>query len=113
MVRVARSSVLLLAVIAGSITTFTAISAEKNPAAAVTAQRMQQADKDAGQWMSHGRTWGEQRFSPLQDINEKNVKKLGLAWFARHRHLSRRGGDAAGHRWRDVQHLGLGRDHCL
>src|SRR5690606_30629227 len=37
---------------------------------------------EPGQWMSHGRTWDEQRFSPLTQINERNVKDLGLAWFA-------------------------------
>ncbi|MEJ1963170.1 MAG: PQQ-dependent dehydrogenase, methanol/ethanol family [Gammaproteobacteria bacterium] len=50
--------------------------------AAVTQQRMESADDDPGQWMSHGRTWSEQRFSPLKQINDKNVKGLGLAWFA-------------------------------
>jgi quinohemoprotein ethanol dehydrogenase len=50
--------------------------------AAVTAERMQNAPKDTANWMSHGRTWDEQRFSPLTQINDKNVKRLGLAWFA-------------------------------
>jgi quinohemoprotein ethanol dehydrogenase len=49
-------------------------------AAAVTQQRME--SKDGGQWMSYGRTWDEQRFSPLNQINDKNVKRLGLAWYA-------------------------------
>ncbi|HXC60841.1 MAG TPA: PQQ-dependent dehydrogenase, methanol/ethanol family [Steroidobacteraceae bacterium] len=51
-------------------------------AAAVTPERMENADKDTANWMSHGRTWGEQRFSPLAQINDRNVQKLGLAWFA-------------------------------
>ncbi|MEO8307668.1 MAG: PQQ-dependent dehydrogenase, methanol/ethanol family [Pseudomonadota bacterium] len=50
--------------------------------AAVNGQRMENADKDPGQWMSYGRTWGEQRFSPLKQITDKNVKRLGLAWYA-------------------------------
>jgi len=50
--------------------------------AAVTAKRMENADKKAGQWMSHGRTWGEQHFSPLTQINDKNIGRLGLAWYA-------------------------------
>jgi quinohemoprotein ethanol dehydrogenase len=50
--------------------------------AAVTGQRLQDADKDPGQWMSHGRTWSEQRFSPLTQINEKNINRLKLAWYA-------------------------------
>ncbi len=51
-------------------------------AANVTAERMENAEADTANWMSHGRTWGEQRFSPLKQINDKNVKKLGLAWYA-------------------------------
>jgi quinohemoprotein ethanol dehydrogenase len=33
-------------------------------------------------WLTHGRTYDEQRFSPLERINTGNVKTLGLAWFA-------------------------------
>ena len=39
------------------------------------------ADNNA-EWLSHGRTYDEQRFSPLAQINTGNVQKLGLAWFA-------------------------------
>ncbi len=51
--------------------------------AAVTTQRMLAPDAAAsiGNWMSHGRTWGEDRFSPLDQINDGNVGQLGLAWF--------------------------------
>ena len=31
-------------------------------------------------WAAYGRTFSEQRFSPLDQINKQNVKKLGLAW---------------------------------
>src|SRR5690606_31282147 len=37
---------------------------------------------EPGQWMSHGRTYSEQRFSPLDQINTENVSELGLAWYA-------------------------------
>ncbi|MBI4888918.1 MAG: PQQ-dependent dehydrogenase, methanol/ethanol family, partial [Acidobacteria bacterium] len=50
--------------------------------AAVTAARLTAADAEPGQWMSHGRTYGEQRFSPLDQITTETVGKLGLAWFA-------------------------------
>ncbi|MCB1706102.1 MAG: PQQ-dependent dehydrogenase, methanol/ethanol family [Halioglobus sp.] len=50
------------------------------PAAAVNAKRLVQADREPGNWMSHGRTYSEQRFSPLSQINDKNVGSLGLAW---------------------------------
>ena len=33
--------------------------------------------------MTHGRTWSEQRFSPLDKINDANVAQLGLAWYAK------------------------------
>ncbi|KPL66932.1 quinohemoprotein alcohol dehydrogenase [Erythrobacter sp. SG61-1L] len=31
--------------------------------------------------MSYSRTWDEQRFSPLKQINDGNVQRLGLAWY--------------------------------
>jgi PQQ-dependent dehydrogenase (methanol/ethanol family) len=37
---------------------------------------------NAGQWLSHGRDYSEQRHSPLTKINADNVAQLGLAWFA-------------------------------
>ncbi|MEZ4333645.1 MAG: PQQ-dependent dehydrogenase, methanol/ethanol family [Myxococcota bacterium] len=33
-----------------------------------------------GEWVSHGRDYAEQRYSPLDRIDESNVKDLGLAW---------------------------------
>jgi len=33
-----------------------------------------------GDWRSYGRDFYEQRFSPLDQINDSNVEKLGLAW---------------------------------
>jgi PQQ-dependent dehydrogenase (methanol/ethanol family) len=46
----------------------------------VTAKRIIEADKEPGNWLTHGRTYSEQRFSPLEQVNDKNVKDLGLAW---------------------------------
>ncbi len=40
------------------------------------------ADESAGEWLSHGRTYGEQRFSPLDQVNVETVSDLGLAWYA-------------------------------
>ena len=53
------------------------------PVAAVDGARMRQAAADGadGQWMSYSRTWDEQRFSPLTQINDGNVSRLGLAWY--------------------------------
>jgi quinohemoprotein ethanol dehydrogenase len=50
-------------------------------AAAVDTKRIVHADREPGNWMSIGRTYDEQRFSPLKVISEKNVGKLGLAWY--------------------------------
>jgi len=50
-------------------------------AANVDGDRIADADREPGNWMSHGRTYDEQRFSPLSVINDKNVSQLGLAWF--------------------------------
>jgi PQQ-dependent dehydrogenase (methanol/ethanol family) len=50
--------------------------------AAVDAARLIAADTEPGQWMSHGRTYGEQRFSPLDQVNRQTIGELGLAWFA-------------------------------
>jgi PQQ-dependent dehydrogenase (methanol/ethanol family) len=43
----------------------------------------------AEQWMSYGRDYSEQRYSPLGQINASNVSQLGLAWYG---DLSERGG---------------------
>jgi quinohemoprotein ethanol dehydrogenase len=47
----------------------------------VTAARVVNANSDPGNWMTHGRTYDEQRFSPLNEINAHNVSGLKLAWF--------------------------------
>jgi len=48
----------------------------------VDAARLVGADKDPGNWMTYGRTYGEQRFSPLAQITVDNANLLGLAWYA-------------------------------
>jgi quinohemoprotein ethanol dehydrogenase len=46
----------------------------------VDAARLVAADQDVNNWLSYGRTYDEQRFSPLQQINAGNVSQLKLAW---------------------------------
>ena len=46
----------------------------------VDGQRIIAADKEPGNWMSTGRTYDEQRYSPLKNISDQNVDQLGLAW---------------------------------
>jgi glucose dehydrogenase len=49
---------------------------------AVDGARIENADAEARNWLSYGRTYSEQRYSPLNRINSENAKNLGLAWFA-------------------------------
>ncbi|HUG25422.1 PQQ-dependent dehydrogenase, methanol/ethanol family [Piscinibacter sp.] len=49
-------------------------------AANVDGERIRQADREPGNWMSHGRTYDEQRFSPLSKVNDGNVARLRPAW---------------------------------
>src|SRR5690606_23592288 len=58
-------------------------SAGATPAEAnVTQERLVAADDNPGQWMSYGRSYSEQRFSPLTEINKDTVKDLELAWYS-------------------------------
>ncbi|MGB0954493.1 MAG: PQQ-dependent dehydrogenase, methanol/ethanol family [Panacagrimonas sp.] len=57
-----------------------ASTADRKAVAAVDGARIIAADSEPGAWMSHGRTYDEQRFSPLKKINDQNVADLGLAW---------------------------------
>ncbi len=50
--------------------------------ATLDAARVLAADTEPGNWLAHGRTYGEQRFSPLDAINTDNVSDLELAWYA-------------------------------
>ena len=43
-------------------------------------RRIVAADGEPGNWLSHGRTYAEQRYSPLKAIDTDNVNTLGLAW---------------------------------
>lgn len=46
----------------------------------VTRTRLLEAELNTHEWLSHGRTYDEQRHSPLDLINRDNVGELGLAW---------------------------------
>jgi quinohemoprotein ethanol dehydrogenase len=48
--------------------------------ALVDAARLTAAAKDGDNWLTHGRTYDEQRFSPLAEITTGNVGTLALAW---------------------------------
>jgi quinohemoprotein ethanol dehydrogenase len=58
-------------------------TATTNPpqrAADVDDARLTAAAQDRDNWLTHGRTYDEQRFSPLAQITAGNVSTLGLAW---------------------------------
>jgi quinohemoprotein ethanol dehydrogenase len=42
--------------------------------------RLRSADQETGNWLMYGRTYDDHRFSPLNQINEQTVAKLGLGW---------------------------------
>ena len=42
--------------------------------------RLRGAGQDSGNWLMYGRTYDDHRYSPLKEINEQSIAKLGLAW---------------------------------
>ncbi|MDT8760173.1 PQQ-dependent dehydrogenase, methanol/ethanol family [Sphingomonas psychrotolerans] len=58
------------------------LAQSRRKSADVDHARLRAADRAPGEWMAPGRTYDEQRFSPLDAINDRNVTQLGLAWFA-------------------------------
>ena len=56
-------------------------AADPSPIAAPAADRLRHAGSETANWLTHGRTYDEQRFSPLDQINSGNVQDLGLTWF--------------------------------
>ena len=42
--------------------------------------RLLAAESDPDNWLGHGRTYAEQRYSPLDQVNDGNVGQLGLAF---------------------------------
>src|SRR5690606_4678863 len=49
-------------------------------AVGVDGERIANADAEPGNWLAHGRTYDEQRFSPLDQITPENIGELSLAW---------------------------------
>lgn len=43
--------------------------------------RINNADSEPGNWLAYGRTYEEQRFSPLTQVDKSSVARLGLSWF--------------------------------
>jgi quinohemoprotein ethanol dehydrogenase len=72
---------LSLTMLVAGLTSASAHAAEPN-GKPVDGARIANADAEPGNWLSYGRTYSEQRYSPLARINDKNARNLGLAWFA-------------------------------
>jgi quinohemoprotein ethanol dehydrogenase len=51
-----------------------------NGAADVDDHRLVDADRDRENWITHGRTYSEERYSPLAYIHDGNVNQLELLW---------------------------------
>lgn len=51
------------------------------PAPSPADRRLIEADRDGANWLSHGRTYDEQRHSPLTAISVDTVSRLGLGWY--------------------------------
>lgn len=61
--------------------TETSEASETRAMARVDGARLANADAEPGNWMSYGRTYSEQRYSPLDQVTDENVAELGLAWY--------------------------------
>jgi quinohemoprotein ethanol dehydrogenase len=75
-------SQIIAAAVATSLATLAVLAAPAHAADVDTARlRNSTAAANAGQWMSYGRDYSEQRYSPLKQINAENANQLGLAWY--------------------------------
>ncbi|MBZ5579811.1 MAG: PQQ-binding-like beta-propeller repeat protein [Acidobacteriia bacterium] len=67
----------LAVLIAAAVSTWTGVA---QPARQVDDAALRNGSRDGAEWLSYGVNWGEQRYSPLTQVNADNVKRLGLAW---------------------------------
>lgn len=74
----------LVAAVAGMAiggTYYLSFAAARSSAERWAAVRLELIDGSKGDdWPAYGRTYGEQHFSPLTQVNDRNVGQLGLAW---------------------------------
>ncbi len=80
----APSTTLFLLLLLGALAFATTVSAQEGKRAAAAYEIDQAALVGAagrpGDWLSYGRTYKEQRYSPLDEITAENVSELGIAW---------------------------------
>ena len=48
----------------------------------VNGDSIEKSKNNSQEWLSHGRTYDEQRFSELNQVNTENIDRLGIEWFA-------------------------------
>ena len=58
------------------------MGAAEAPEGGIDNLRLINAGEDSANWITHGGTYAEQRFSPLDQVNRESVGELGLAWYA-------------------------------
>ena len=68
-----------VALLAGTLIAVTGCAGPDKPGGA-SAQHLDPADADPNGWLSHGRTYSEQRYSPLEKVSATTVDRLALAW---------------------------------
>src|SRR5215470_16894435 len=68
----------LLGIAAGGI--ITALSLSPLKAAEVTFERLKNAESEPGNWLTNHKTYDAKRYSPLDQINQSNLKNLHVAF---------------------------------
>ena len=69
-----------LTVLAIAVLVLAACSSDASRPSPQGTARILAAVAEPGSWLTHGRTYSEQRYSPLTQIDSTNVSRLGLAW---------------------------------
>jgi len=69
-----------LALLASAVLVLAACSSGADAPSSRDSARILAADTEPGSWPTHGRTYSEQRYSPLTQIDSTSVGRLGLAW---------------------------------
>lgn len=75
-------SVLALSIMAMLVACHATTVIENSAPTQVNAASLALAAHNTRDWLTTGRTYDEQRFSPLDQISTANVNNLGLAWYA-------------------------------
>ena len=75
-----RNSHRLLAILFGASATIAALSSDAAEQSFVPVTQAMLNNPDASDWLMVSRTYNEQRFSPLNQINKANVSQLRMAW---------------------------------